>query len=379
MEYPISRGQHRVRSDGVVQVEIKGMDRSNQSTDPASAPAEKRVAERTEGLFTTLCVALAGFTALAGGVALAVGPEVSPELSWIARRLREAGITSGAVIGSGGLTCLLAFVAHRTSRVGSQMRSAEEAMKITQTLSFGMRQLVSRVTRTHAEIAEIKEGINGLLRVARDQTGTKVAGMQVDATYRLAASMDQMSMRIEDRIRAQETTFETRLTELFGSLSASHEQVQSLLDKRIDPFDGDDLLDSTPAPSPSPQREEPSSFDDDDFDREPRFPENAGDIDLEVFVDLDEDFHKRPEDGERPHVSEFDWDEIEVEPTIEGLGLLDELDDEGAAQGPMPLDNAPSLLRGSRDRSRFEPEPEPFSEEALERAWRDFKRRRDNA
>lgn len=341
------------------------MERSTTEVDPSSANAERA----SDGKAMAWTVTVGGFLACAGGLLLAAGPAYSPELSWIARRFGEMGISSGAVIGSGLVCGALGMVLNRLSRVGGQMRSAEDGLKVTETISISMRQLVARMTRLHAETAEFKEGLNGLLRLAQEQSSTKVAGMQVDATYRLAASMDQMCMRLEDRMRAQESTFDSRLMDLYGSLSAAHQQIQSLLNQREDQsFDSNDLLDAGHI-----------EFDA-DIDAQPRLPEEPADNELEVFVDLEEEFEPDPE-AEVPHVSEFDWDSIEIEPTIEGLGLLDELDDEGvpvdaAAPPPSPsnLERAPSLLPFDDSAS-----DKRFSEEALEKAWKDFKRRRDDS
>lgn len=340
------------------------MDRSTNQGVPSPAKAEREMGST----LITGSLVLGGLVAVVGGLFLAVGPPYSSEVSWIARRFGEMGISSGAVIGSGVLCAVMGFVANRIARVGQQMRSAEEAMKCTQDLSLANRHMVARITRMHAEVNEVKEGISGLIRIAKEQTSAKVAGMQVDATYRLAASMDQMGMRIEDRMQAQESTIESRLMELFGSLSSSHEQLQTLLNHRPDSFD-EDMLDTAPL------RHEPV------FDAEARLPHedelDDNELQLEVFVDLEDELEEDFDDGEPQEgpidVSQFDWDSIEVEPTMEGLGLLDELDDEGIPRNSASngdLDQAPSLLPG-KDPS------EEFSEEALEKAWRDFKRRRD--
>ena len=303
---------------------------------------------------------------MALGLVLAIGPDHSPKLSWIARSLGEHGLLSGTIIGSGVLCACLALLSDQVRRVGTQMRTAEEAIHCTQALSLGMRQLVDRISLLHVELGELKEGQKAHLRLAQEQASAQTSGMQVDATYRLAASMDQLGRRFEDRMKSQETTFEGRFLDLLGSISATQEQLHGMLEEapaRLGP-DGrldararivpDDLLDAPPAALPC------------DLELEPSFREELDDgEELEISVELEEDSSP---DGDAPDVASFDWDKVklpvreeELSAMDNGLGLLDELDQDG-------ID--PTVREGIARSGA-----ELFSEEALEEAWQAFRRR----
>jgi len=308
-----------------------------------------------------------GISAMACGLALGLGPELTPELSWITKRLGEAGVSSGVVFGCGVLTLFLAHVTRLAREAGTQMRSAEEAMHCTQTISLGMRQMVDRITRLHVELGELKEGQRGLLRVAQDQAGAQTSGMQVDATYRLAASMDQLGRRFEDRMQSQEHTIEGRFLDLLDTISATQEQLRHTIEEHA-PQDElvDDLLDAPPAQV------------DWDLEAEPSLPCDGQVLEeLELEVELEEDPTAAPD---APDVASFDWDSVvlpparEPEPEWQGLGLLDELDpDDNPQEESLPdVNSVPPIVPSDLS----EQGPELFSEEALKEAWEAFKQRK---
>ncbi|MFT7670098.1 MAG: hypothetical protein ACI8X5_002805 [Planctomycetota bacterium] len=337
------------------------MDRSRTS---AESPAGEAEITSDTGFWTGGLV-LGGLFACAAGTVLAVGPHYSPDLSWIARNFREMGIFSGALIGGGTMCAILAGMSHKLRNIGKQMRSAEEALECTQTLALGMRHMVDRMTRMQAEVTEVREGIKGILRVAQEQNNVKVAGMQVDATFHLAASMDQMSMRLEDRMRAQESTFESRLNDLLGSVAAEHARKEDFLSYQDNFNGGEDILDA-PKVEFGP-----------DLNEEPQLPLEELDYEeMEIFVELDEDSDIDDEE-EVCDVTQFDWNDIEL--PSDGLGLLDELDEDGSmfdeemsVENDKKLDRAPSLLPSGS----IEAEEELFTEDDLNQAWKVFKRQR---
>jgi hypothetical protein len=89
------------------------------------------------------------------------------------------------------------------------------------------------ITRTsmqelRVEFVYLKDQINNMGRdlptsiVAANESSTR------DAMYRLAASLDQVGARLEQRIRSQQGTLESTLQELQQSLQATCEQVTQL-------------------------------------------------------------------------------------------------------------------------------------------------------
>jgi hypothetical protein len=312
-----------------------------------------------------------GLLAVVGGLLLALGPRLAPELAWIARSLHKLGIDSGAVVGTGVLSILLAWLSYQVRGVGAQMRTAEEALHCTQAFSLGMRQMVDRMTRQQVELGELREGQKALLRLNQEQAGAQTAGMQVDATYSLAASTDQLGRRLEDRLRSQESTFESRFLDVLGSLAATQAQLSGLLEAGDFSRVTDDLLDGPPSEMRL------------NLDAAPCLPcaEQDGD-EFEVYVELEEEPDE--DEGEVCDVRSFDWNAVVLPEKLveEGLGLLDELDEDGApvespvaAEEVASLDSVPSLAReeGAEYGAGL------FSEQALEEAWQAFRRRKESS
>ena len=321
------------------------MQRSNENTNHEEEEPQKA----SKGGVWTGVLATGGLIAAGAGLALAFGPGFVPELGWIAKKLGRVGLDSGVIFGTGVVCTALSVVIGRVNTIGGQLRAAEDSMEIVTTLGIGMRHLVERMTRLHAELGELKQANSALMHMVKEQSETESSGMQVDATFRLAASVDQLDRKIEERLGAHDTTLESRFTdfdERMGELNTAFngsqdqlrgltatccqlgEQLSSLEEatRRMTEANEKQLEASRRAPEPVATTTAPL-----ELDSQPklRTPDETEDEELEVSVEL-EDVDGDQDESEVPPPSSFDWDNVEVPDSVksEGLGLLDEIEDE---------------------------------------------------
>ncbi len=345
------------------------MQRSNENT----KQEEQEPKKATNGAVWTGLLATGGLIATGAGLALAFGPGFVPELGWIAKKLGQVGFDSGVLFGTGVLCTALSVVIGRVNTVGGQLRAAEDSMEIVTTLGIGMRHLVERMTRLHAELGELKEGNRAVMHMVKEQSETESTGMQVDATFRLAASVDQLDRKIEERLGAHDTKFGGRFTdfdgrigELSSTVTGSQDQLRGLtatccqLGEQLASLEettrrvaeaSEAQLEATQKAAASISAGSTPKL---ELDTTPKFDSKATttDEELEIFVDLEDEVSASKE-NEVPHPASFDWDNVNVPKSVksEGLGVLDEIEDEAPLVSSLRPDrqNRPGLGLGGSD------------------------------
>jgi hypothetical protein len=93
----------------------------------------------------------------------------------------------------------------------------------------------SSMQELRVEFVYLKECVSNLGRDLPAQIATANESTTRDAMYRLAASLDQVGARLEQRIRSQHGTLESTLQELHQSLQATFEQVSQLQQSFVPP------------------------------------------------------------------------------------------------------------------------------------------------
>lgn len=376
----------------------------------------------------TALLGTAGCLAIGAGGFLAMGARLSPEAAWIAKSFGRMGIESGVLIGSGVICSALALVTQQVHRVGLKMRAAEEAVRCTHQLGQGMRLLVDRMTSLHAELSDLTDSHAAGLRLLQEQVKNQTSGMQVDATYRLAASMDQLGRQLDERLNAQEQSSHEKFSDLDRSLEESREEVRSMLEEtRV--HRREDLLERMSGDGDKPDLEgEPL------LEKEDMFAADDVELSLELEEFSENDatggfdengFDLESEDTPKIDVSKFNWDDIEIPERIkaDGLGFLDEFEESENLPGPLPsagttqleweetpmsamdsppedlglldelgddglpssdeecepqqpiasIEETPSLVKDSSTSLKALNEPDLFSKEDLEEAWKAFR------
>jgi hypothetical protein len=161
----------------------------------------------------------AGTTMLLTGTAMLLVPTISPQYSWIVRSLATRGLTSVPLSAVGVLLCGLWLVV-RTSR--SHSIAAQEAAKASGPVLDKMAE----------EIAHLGDGLQGLrieLVYLKDAVQTQAdlarsgsAGdSPADGMYRLAASLDQLGARVEERLNASHREICDKLHDLSTGIQSS--------------------------------------------------------------------------------------------------------------------------------------------------------------
>jgi len=352
---------------------------------------EEQEIRGTGGAWTGI-LAAGGLVALAGGGLLAVAPRLSPKLDWIATRFAEMGISSGVVIACGVVCLALAMVTQGLAQLRRQAREFGDAARDIRGLYHDIHRIEDRAGRIQMEMSVLQEANKTLVKAAQDQSALQSAGQQIDATYRLAASLDQLGVRMEERLSAQQADLEKAIGLISGSASETRRQLESWLghhdawpleDSFEDSFEEFEVSDLDERPMTLEGPEAPGEETAADLDALAEFPEFDDDEELEILVTLEE---PAPEeiDGEDEIVLESEEDDPRAASQLEepappeetpeetvqaapgeaptqldcGLGLLDTLDDDGTpredqdAPGEETAEVHPAAAAADRD-----PEP----------------------
>jgi hypothetical protein len=317
--------------------------------------AEEAVQQSSEspqsGRLTAILGGL-GVLSLAGAVCAATAAHWNPQVAWIAEQLERGGTTSGDLFLGGSLAFGLAVVGGSLGRMLRRTESLEDAVETLDKMESGLVSLRTRISRLHLEITGLQESHKTLLKLSHDQSSAQAAGMQIDAIFRLAASLDQLGGRLEGRMAHQDQQLAEHLESLSGALQETREQLDQVM-HRSDHFE------------PPSRRTYPTE--------EARLPEPLEEQELEVVVsleDVDDGFDDFDDELEGPRIdpSQFDWGappdpEDRREPTEtagaasdSGLGLLDTLDDSGSVIDEEPRSLIPDVEADAFDAAN-EPHP----------------------
>ncbi len=329
-------------------------------------------------LFGTL-----GGLAIVGGGALAFGSQISPGMGWIARSLGRIGLDSGVAIGCGVISIGVSIVFRQLHRMNAKLAAAEESVERTEFLSLAMRQLSETMNVIHSEICELKDHQIAMMQADQDGNVAESVGMQVDATYRLASSIDQLGANFETRLGQQTELVMDSLRQFSESISSKQDELSSLIEEAAQDAD-----------------ERWPEYDPGTLNSEPRlkgrngFGEYEDDEELQVEVEL-EGWEEITES--KVDVSSYDWDSVKIpeqhrktdlgmlddisdvesipaplpkqessKAGNDGLGLLDELSEDGRR---VEQEEPPSLVRGNSIPLKKAQEPSGLSDDDLEEAW----------
>jgi hypothetical protein len=333
------------------------------------------------GPWSALFAGLGG-TAIIGGSVLAFGAKLGSSMGWIALSLGRIGIDSGVAIGCGVISVGVSVVFRQLHRMNAKLAAAEESVERTEFLSLAMRQLSETMNVIHNEICELKDRQTATLQAATESNVTESVGMQVDATFRLASSVDQLAANFDERTKEQTQTVLGSLEGLSKTLESNQAELNTLIEESAQ-----ELSNSWGASEVASFNDEPQLE-----CAEEEFEEFDGDVELEGW--------EEPGDPE-VDVSSYDWDAVQIPeehrktdlgmldeisdmesiqpplpsqglaPTADdGLGLLDELSDDGLPrESEEETETPPSLIRGKSIPLEQTQEPSGLSQNDLDEAW----------
>ncbi len=220
--------------DDVLHVE----DGSNEETPAVQAKHPKPV--RVPKSFDALFLMLIGLAAFGLGMTLSLGPRLSWKLSQIAEGFRHLGV-DGGVLMMGGLI-MVAIGLLRRGQVALRTPTTEQAedrLLIEQLTKDSLRaaadlsRLESGLAHVEAELAATgQELAQRIAASTREVSGLIPPPQEIpspdEAIFRLAASLDQVGMRIEQRLKAQYTALQDHLEDVGAAILSARNHMQGL-------------------------------------------------------------------------------------------------------------------------------------------------------
>src|SRR6185503_17429481 len=126
-------------------------------------------------------------------------PTLLPQYAWIARSLAARGVTSLPIAIGGVLMCGI-VLAGRSRREATPLVDPDRGTRVAlDTLSQQVAQIGDALQGIRIEFVYLKDALQTQLERVESSRSSDNAG---DAVYRLAASLDQVGMRIEERVAA---------------------------------------------------------------------------------------------------------------------------------------------------------------------------------
>jgi hypothetical protein len=260
----------------------------------------------------TVLLLLAGGSLAIAGIALELVPEFAHDYTWIVNGFAKHGIT-GMPLALCGLIFLGLCVVSRArdkadQRTAELRRREREAKEGASDQTLLLEQLASDLALTRGGMQELRVEfvyLKDMVQSAQKQAVDPTTGLDEAqaAIFRLAASMDQLGGRIEQRLKSQDAVFHEVVAALRAEIAMTN---SSLSELRLRIEQG--IQDAT---SSSLGRTVEGGVDEVDF----------SEVGEDYEIDLATGYEAHPDDL---HV------EVELEqPASNGLGLLDDLDDQG--------------------------------------------------
>ncbi len=191
----------------------------------SGTPSEKKPLDAWMG---SLLFSLAGLLAGVGGALCAYGPQLLPAQAELFAHAASRGITSGALWCVAAVMFSLSVLARALGRNLEILAQSDDNSLLIEQIVMDLSQTRTSMQELRVEFVYLKEHISNLGRDLPAQIATANESTTRDAMYRLAASLDQVGARLEQRIRTQHGTLEGTLQEVQQSLQATCEQVTQL-------------------------------------------------------------------------------------------------------------------------------------------------------
>lgn len=171
-----------------------------------------------------------GVLMMLAGIALVVVPTFLPQYGWVVRSLAGRGVTSLPFAIGGVLMCGIAFTS-RASRASLEataavISSARQTSPAVDALARQIATLDDGLQAIRIEFVYLKDALQSQLeRLQAPQNQDSSAG---DAVYRLAASLDQVGMRIEERVNTGHRELGESVRAVAASLETVREECSNL-------------------------------------------------------------------------------------------------------------------------------------------------------
>jgi len=187
---------------------------------PAKQPLDARMGSQ---LFW-----VGGLIAAAGGAVCAFGPQFLPAQAELIGRVAARGITPGALWCAAALMGSLAIFARALGRNLEVLGQTDDQSLLIEQVAMDLAQTRSSMQELRVEFVYLKDHVTNMGRDLPTQIASANESTTRDAMYRLAASLDQVGARLEQRIRTQHGTLEGTLQEVQQSLQTTCDQIAQL-------------------------------------------------------------------------------------------------------------------------------------------------------
>ncbi|HVS11980.1 MAG TPA: hypothetical protein VMS76_19100 [Planctomycetota bacterium] len=198
------------------------------SADPEmEIPHEGRERSGVRGGFWTL----AGAACTALGLALAFAGPLSPSIARAAQRAADAGFHSGVLVMGGLLLVACGSLWRRTSRSVSEETERQEDSQILEQVATDLVQMRGAVDRLQLVSNAVQDDLRSMYSALDAQSQAMQGGSdgaQHDALFRLAASLDQLGARLEQRLVAQSGSLQQTLDQVGITASQAQRALEEL-------------------------------------------------------------------------------------------------------------------------------------------------------
>jgi hypothetical protein len=185
---------------------------------PSSTPTSS--ASRSSAGSTLIALGVLG---IAVGAAIGLAPTFVPEYSWYAKALGARGLSGGAVCLSSMLLLGMGVVARaRAAQPSAPESRGPDAGLLLEQVATDLAQLKGAIESQRRELGELRtQSSKGGGKQSTSGGAPALSAEQLHALFRMAASMDQLGAKVDLGFKAQAAAFEERLAGLGGARSSS--------------------------------------------------------------------------------------------------------------------------------------------------------------
>lgn len=202
---------------------------SSHEDDLHSAPTGK-----VKGGGYALLLYLTGIGMAGSGVALALAPRISWQLTKVVRKLQPYGVDNSTLVVGGVVIFALGWVVRatvRAARSATQMQpdTSADLQLVTDQLASDLAVVKRAVSGLADRISAVAQGQQQLLEMAVSQPaadGGQVSDQQ-NALFRLAASLDQLGAKMDERIHCLDTEIRAKIEGVRHAVDESRSAVEA--------------------------------------------------------------------------------------------------------------------------------------------------------
>lgn len=191
---------------------------------PSSSSASSAPVGRGPGGLLTV----AGLGMAAAGTALAALPRFAPQFDWSVRNLASEGVMGGTFAVGGCLLIAMGLAARAQSRFFRAASERSDADLLLEHIAGELTDIRSEIRDTNQRVGYVRDETRGLFEAVQAREGMDSADNDtMDATFRMAASLDQLGARIDQRMQARDAAIEN----VFGELQQQLAEVRTLAEE----------------------------------------------------------------------------------------------------------------------------------------------------